>query len=438
MKKRTLLARILALLSVGLSGLCALKIDSPAGLTLILPQALAAALAPLISVAGALGAALGLLAGAPLAVIAGVWGTLAAARHVQRVTAPHDGFERAFGPDWQHNIQPAQTKRMLKRRWTWWMPKSPEPRWERDIPYRTFSASEGQGATHLLCDVWQPPKDVRPSALAVVYVHGSAWHVGDKDLLTRPFFRHLAAQGHVVMDIAYRLSPEADIFDMVDDVQHAIAWIKAHTNEYGLDPERIVLGGGSTGGQLALLVGYTPGHPRLTPEDLKGTDTSVCAVFAHYGAADMRAVLNHAGRVLPKPAKSVNIAVSLSEAFMGDAVKGIDWRTFSAATMVGNPMGGTPEEVPEVYDLASPITHVSPSCPPTLLLQGERDVIIPAYATRELYRRLVDAGVPAVYVEFPQTNHGFDLILPQVSPSAQAATYDVDHFLGLMVQKHGG
>jgi acetyl esterase/lipase len=101
--------------------------------------------------------------------------------------------------------------------------------------------------------------------------------------------------------------------------------------------------------------------------------------------------------------------------------------------MIGNPMGGTPEEVPDVYDLASPITHVSPECPPTLLLQGELDVIVPTYATREMHQKLLEAGVPSVYVEFPQTNHGFDLILPRISPSAQAATYDVDRFLAVVV-----
>ncbi|NIN61065.1 MAG: alpha/beta hydrolase fold domain-containing protein, partial [Gammaproteobacteria bacterium] len=62
----------------------------------------------------------------------------------------------------------------------------------------------------LLCDIWRPGNgDV--SGLAIVYFHGGAWFMWDKDFLTRPFFRHLVAQGHTVMDVAYRLCPEVDI-----------------------------------------------------------------------------------------------------------------------------------------------------------------------------------------------------------------------------------
>ena len=68
-----------------------------------------------------------------------------------------------------------------------------------------------------------------------------------------------------------------------------------------------------------------------------------------------------------------------------------------------------------------------------LLIQGEPDVIQPVEATRELHRRLVDCGVPAVNIIFPLTNHAFDLLLPVVSPPAQAAHYYLDRFLALMV-----
>ena len=82
-----------------------------------------------------------------------------------------------------------------------------------------------------------------------------------------------------------------------------------------------------------------------------------------------------------------------------------------------------------MYDLVSPITHAGADCPPTLLLQGQHDFIMPADAARQLHQKLVEAGARSILVEFPQTTHGFDLFLPQVSPAAQAATYEVDRFL---------
>jgi acetyl esterase/lipase len=96
-------------------------------------------------------------------------------------------------------------------------------------------------------------------------------------------------------------------------------------------------------------------------------------------------------------------------------------------------LGGHLHEVPEVYELASPVAHVQAGCPPTLLIQGETDIFAPVAATRELHRRLVECGVPAVNIVYPLTNHGFDLLLPQVSPPAQAALYYLERFLALMV-----
>ena len=49
---------------------------------------------------------------------------------------------------------------------------------------------------------------------------------------------------------AYRLCPEVDIYGMVGDVKRAIAWMKANASRYGVNPEKIVLGGGSAGGHL--------------------------------------------------------------------------------------------------------------------------------------------------------------------------------------------
>ena len=88
-----------------------------------------------------------------------------------------------------------------------------------------------------------------------------------------------------------------------------------------------------------------------------------------------------------------------------------------------------------MYQLASPITHVHPGCPPTLLIQGNHDVVCPVDATCALYTKLVEAGVPAINVVFPWTAHGFDLLFPQITPAAQSALYDVDRFLALLLNQ---
>ena len=97
--------------------------------------------------------------------------------------------------------------------------------------------------------------------------------------------------------------------------------------------------------------------------------------------------------------------------------------------------GGHPEEVPDLYELFSTNSYIHPGCPPTLLVQGEHDRSVPVDTTRTFYAQLVEAGVPAVNVVIPWTDHGFDLLLPRVNPAFQSALYDVDRFLALMVNK---
>jgi acetyl esterase/lipase len=118
-------------------------------------------------------------------------------------------------------------------------------------------------------------------------LHGSAWAYGDKDTGTRSFFRHLAAQGHTVMDVAYRLIPEVDIYGMVGDAKRAVAWMKANAASYGVNPEKIVLGGSSAGAHIALLTAYTPQYLELIPDDVKRADLSVCGVVSYYGNTDL-------------------------------------------------------------------------------------------------------------------------------------------------------
>ena len=106
---------------------------------------------------------------------------------------------------------------------------------------------------------------------------------------------------------------------------------------------------------------------------------------------------------------------------------------FENAGAFVNLLGGHPDECPELYTLFSPVTHVRSDCPPTLLTQGEHDLIAQVKATRSLHTRLVKEKVPTVMNILPQTDHAFDLIMPKISPSAHNAYYDVERFLALMV-----
>ncbi len=431
------LAYLLAFLASGMSLLLFHKNKAPRGFMLWIPKLLAGALAPLLAFAGALGALLGLLANAPLAVLSGLVGAGVMARYVQRVSAPHDGFERAFGPDWKNRLPPDRQKPLLRQRRTWKPPAVPEPCWERDIAFWTLPLT----GRKLLCDVWQPSPGIRPSGLAFLYFHGSAWYMLDKDYGTRPFFRRLAAHGHVVMDVAYRLAPETDMDGMLADVKRAVAWMKTNAQNFGVDPQRIVLGGGSAGGHLSLLAAYTPDDPELTPDDVLDADLSVRGVIAEYGPADLAACYYHTNQDKSTRRKPARPREPGSQACpmpgwmkkaMGKNYERLGMEKCLQAGSFVSLFGGDPDEIPETYARFSPLSHVHPGCPPTLLIQGEDDLITPLGATQDLYNRLLRAGAPAVLVVLPHTDHGFDLVLPELSPVAQAALVDVERFLAVM------
>lgn len=433
------IAAVLSLLSLVLGTLTLWRRRNarPSAVALMILKFAGTALAPHVALAGAAGAALALASGSGFAMLAGAAGYLLAADYVRRVAAPHDGLEQAFGTDWRRRLSTKASRRMLRRRWSWRAPRAPEPRVTRDLAFWTIPGTSRQ----LLCDIWQPPEGVKPSGTAIVYLHGSAWYILDKDVLTRPFFRHLAAQGHTVMDVAYRLCPEANIVGMVGDARRATAWIKANAGRFGIDPEQVVLMGASAGGHVALLAAYGPDDATLTSEEVQGTDVSVMAVVSYYGVTDLRAYDQHATALLADGPVQHSVANERSgpgplATFMTQRLLGRTLAPEQSPPLPPHPqmmrdlVGGQPDEVPEMYDLASPIRHVGPASPPSLLFHGEHDSLVPASPARHLHQALVAAGVPAVYVEFPRTEHGFDLLYPPLlGPAGQSALYDLERFL---------
>ena len=428
-------ARLLAFLSVAVSSLLYVRIGHPInplrGILWIL-RLLAEAITPFVALGGAVAAGLGLLARAPVAMLTAMLGAVAAVRDMRQVTAPHPGFAQAFGVAWEQAISPEQQRGMLQRRWTWHLPAAPEARWQRDVPFWTLPDTDRR----LLCDLWQPPRGVASPGLALVFLHGGAWYMLDKDFFTRPFFRHLAAQGHVVMDVAYRLYPETDMLGMVGDAKRAIAWMKAQGPAYGVNPERVVVAGGSAGGYLALLAAYTPRESALTPDDVGETDLSVRAVISCYGPTDLRAYYDYTRQDIWGHlgwAAEAHPPGPLVRGVLGTSYERLGLGKSGAVGAMEPLVGGTPETVPDLYALFSPITHVQPGSPPTLLIQGKDDVIAPVSATNLLFEKLVAAGVPAVNIVLPHAEHGFDLVFPRWSPAAQTAWYYQERFLALMV-----
>ncbi len=435
-----IIAAVVSSLAALMSILLFLRLRWPAPVLWFL-KLYVSALSPWLALTGLLTVIVGLITGSVFISLIGIYVVLVFLIHIFRVTRPPDlssSFENAFGLHWKDQITAEQKNHFLPSRRVIKLPAVPNPRLQQNISFATIPGTD----RILLCDLWQPPENIVPSGLAFIYLHGSAFYFLDKDFATRPFFRHLTAQGHVIMDVAYRLAPETDLMGMVNDVKRAIVWMKENASTYKVNPNRIVVGGGSAGGHLALLAAYTANDARFTPKELEGKDISSCAVISLYGTTDLEALYYHTNqhlttRSIPgRPKKSVPtkmpgwIVKKMGKEYYRLGMN----KGFENVGTLAPLLGGHPDEYPERYALFSVAPHVHSNCPPTLLIHGEHDIMAPIKSTRFLHTRLLEEKVPAVMHILPQTDHAFDLILPKISPSAHNAFYDVERFMALQVK----
>jgi acetyl esterase/lipase len=123
-----------------------------------------------------------------------------------------------------------------------------------DIAYR-----EGNNAWKL--DLAMPKERGDAPRPAIVYIHGGGWTKGDKRGKGIGAVLHYAAKGYVCISVNYRL--DVDKKACVEDVKCATRWLRAHAEEYNLDPDRIGAAGNSSGGHLALMLAVCPASAGL-------------------------------------------------------------------------------------------------------------------------------------------------------------------------------
>lgn len=123
----------------------------------------------------------------------------------------------------------------------------------KDIPYRQTKQQT------LRADVFIPNSG-KGQYGSVLLVHGGGWISGSKENL-KPLAQRLAENGYVAVSVNYSLSTVAQFPAAVIDLKAAIKWMRAHSNEFKIDPERIAILGASAGAQLATLVGVSASNP---------------------------------------------------------------------------------------------------------------------------------------------------------------------------------
>lgn len=249
----------------------------------------------------------------------------------------------------------------------------------RDVVYTERDAAV-PGSARLKLDVYAPLADPasdekRP---AVLQIHGGAWVLGSKNEQGIPLLNHLASCGWVGFNVDYRLSPRAKFPDHLVDCKRALAWIREHAEEYNVDPNFIVVTGGSAGGHLCALVALTQNDPQFQP-GFEDADTSVQAAVPFYGVYDFT----------DRDRNYEPLFVTLLERIV---------------------MGESIAAAPDKWSAYSPLDRITEDAPPMMVVHGDVDVLVPVKGARRFVKDLAATSKePVVYAELHGAQHAFEI-----------------------------
>lgn len=208
---------------------------------------------------------------------------------------------------------------------------------------------------------------------AIAYIHGGFWRAQYDLIHAGHLCAAFAAAGIATWNIEYRRLGNlgGGWPGTFQDVAAAIRHLTAIAPNLDVDPARIIVGGHSAGGHLAL---WAAGLERVPPgSPIAGTELAVRAAFSLAGVVDLRAA----------------------------------WELQLGAGVTGELLGGSPAEVPQRYRAASPAELLPPTVP-HLLIHGGADEIVPISLSEDYVKT---AGDAATLLAMPEAGH-FELIDP--------------------------
>lgn len=240
----------------------------------------------------------------------------------------------------------------------------------------TYATFEGQP---LRLSIYRPHES-SSRAPVLVYLHGGGWVAGDRTAHSTDL-RWFAEQGWLVVSVDYTLSSvDRHLWDVTEDqIGCALGWVVANAPRYGGDSARLSVSGDSAGGNLAINTAYLSAADQLR-SSCGGTMPRVAAVSAMYPVVDPAGFYDNRDPAL------------------GGTSRG----------MAGAYTGGSPRQFPDRYARISSDTHITAGAPPTLIVVGEADHLVPVDGAYRFAERARAAGVDVDLVAVPYADHVFD------------------------------
>ncbi|QGF24565.1 alpha/beta hydrolase [Raineyella fluvialis] len=220
--------------------------------------------------------------------------------------------------------------------------------------------------------------DVYP---ALLWIQGSAFH--EQDLGHKlPALADFARRGYVVAIVEYRPSEVAPFPAQAKDAKTAVRWLREHAARFHVDPDRIVLGGDSSGGHTALMTYVTQDDQDYSDEPV-ADELGICCFIAFYPVTDITTMHD-------QPSALDHVSADSPEGYLIGRHNVLERPDLVAPTVIAN--------------------HVAPAAErplqPLLMMHGSRDRLVPFAQSVELYERLVAAGQDVTLYQLKGADHG--------------------------------
>lgn len=239
------------------------------------------------------------------------------------------------------------------------------------IPDVVYGHKDGMALTF---DVFRPK--TRSNGAAIIFIVSGGWvsrYIPPNEAVSR--YQELLDHGFTVISLRHGGSPKYLIPDIVADVRRGVRFIRYNAKGWGIDPNRLGVWGWSAGGHLSLMIGLASdnGNPAAKEEFMKESDR-VESVVAFFPPADLRPVVRGLN---PPPSGSVL-----------DNYPALNFEKEKAADY-------------------SPIVFVTPDDPPTLLIHGDKDDLVPIRNSQIIFDALKKDNVKTDFITIPGAGHGF-------------------------------
>ncbi len=224
-----------------------------------------------------------------------------------------------------------------------------------------------------ICRPTEPTAGHASGRPAIVFFFGGGWRNGSPAQFL-PHCRHLASRGMIAAAADYRVASRHGVLvpACVEDAKAAVQWLRRNAKTLGIDPQRIAAGGGSAGGHLAAGTALLPEHN--PPGDPRDWQPNALALF------------NPAVLLAPVPDDPE------LQASMGWGPE----RATRLEARVGAPL-----------ESVSPLHHLGPHLPPTIIFHGTADVTVPHASVEAFTRKARAAGADCTLESYEGEGHGF-------------------------------